>query len=411
MKKRLMSGVLAAGILLLNLSEVAVAANDNTHQKDIGIDIYSDIDVNDTFTDEIFRNWILDKNNLNGIGEDGILSYDERVLIKSIDVSGKNISDLKGIEVFMNLEELDCSRNTLSSLDLSGNTLLKTLNCSNNQLTELSLVNQSELTSLSCNYNRLTSLDVSNKQKLRALSCEYNYIENLNIAGNTSLEWINVRTNLLTGLDTTDNVKLKVIEAFDNKLATINISTLSDLEFLNVASNKLTELDLSNNTNLSVAGGGFAASNNLLEKIILPNQPQLKIELSAFQEQDPVLGYDRVKWFEDEDLSVELSDTVTAQGQCSRRMLNMIRNLHLMKIHLQEPVIHLKVGIQCLMAAVQHTRMQITYRTCPVKTMVEELLYMLSGNLLNIQSDLMQILKKLKEVWKINQRFIIQILH
>ncbi len=324
MNKRLMSGVLAAGLLLLNLSEAAVAAYDNTHQRDIGVDIYSDIVVDENvFADEIFRNWILDKNNLNGIGEDGILSYDERQLIKSIDVSEKNISNLKGIEVFINLEELDCSRNLLTSLDLSQNTLLKTLNCSNNQITELSLINQPELTSLSCNYNRLTFLDVSNKPKLRALSCEYNYIEELNITGNTSLEWINVRTNLLTGLDTADNVKLKVIEAFDNKLETINISTLSDLEFLNVADNKLTGLDLSQNTNLSVAGG-FAASNNLLEKITLPNKPELKVALSSFQEQEPVLGYDRVKWYEDEDLTVELTDSVTAQGQSlySKRIAN-----------------------------------------------------------------------------------------
>ena len=326
MKNRLMSGALAAGLLLLNLSEAAVAAYDNTHQRNM--DIYSDIVVDENvFADETFRNWILDKNNLNGIGEDGILSYDERLQIKSIDVSGKNISDLQGIEVFTNLEDLDCSRNTLSSLDLSGNTLLKTINCSNNQITELSLDNLQGLTSLSCNYNRLASLDVSNKSKLRALSCEYNYIEELDITGDTSLEWVNVRTNLLTELDTTDNVKIKVIEAFDNKLETLKTSTLSELEFINVASNKLTELDLSQNTNLSAAGGGFAASNNLLEKIILPDKPQLTVELSAFKEQDPILGYDRVKWFEDEDLSIELTDAVAAQGQSlySKRIANDYR--------------------------------------------------------------------------------------
>lgn len=319
MNKRLTSSVLA-GFMLFNLSDVTIAA-----YKDVYTDIYEDIIIDENiFSDEMFRSWILDKNNLNGIGEDGILTYDERMSVKSIDVSEQKISDLQGIEVFTNLEELDCSRNSLTTLDLSENTLLKTVNCSYNQISELSLINQPDLSSLSCNYNRLTYLDVSNKPKLRALSCEYNYIEQLNITGNTSLEWLNVRTNLLKELDTTDNVKLKVIEAFDNRLETINVATLSDLEFLNVATNRLKELDLSQNTNLSVMGGGFAASNNILEKIILPLQPNLQIELSSFEEQDPISGYDRVKWFKDEDFNIELTDSISAQGQTiySKRIPN-----------------------------------------------------------------------------------------
>lgn len=324
MNNRFFSGILA-GLLLLNLSNNSFAAYANIYPKNLYTDIQTDIIVDESvFSDESFRNWILDKNNLNGIGEDGKLTYEERLMIKSINISDKKISDLQGIEVFPNLETLDCSRNSLTSIDLSENTMLKSLNCSYNQLTDLSLNNQTELNSLNCNYNKLTYLDISNKPKLRALSCEYNYIEQLNISNNINLEWINIRTNLLTNLDTTDNINLKVIEAFDNKLETIKLTTLSNLDFLNVASNQLKELDLSQNSNLSIAGGGFAAYDNLLEKIILPNQPQLKIDINSISEQNPITGYDRVKWFSDEDLMLELPEEVSAEGQTiySKRIAN-----------------------------------------------------------------------------------------
>ena len=323
MKNRFLCGLLT-GCFLLNLSAAAFASDIgkrqiilNTNEDDIAVNA-------ETFDDELFRNWILDADNLGGIGEDGILTYEERKEVKSIDISRQGITSLKGIEVFTEIEELDCSRNNLTSLDISQNTRIKTLNCSYNLLTELSVENQTELNSLNCNFNRLESLDVSNKDKLRALSCEYNYINQLDITGNTTLEWLNIRNNLLTELHTETNSKLKVIEAFDNKLTEIDVSSLKALEYIDVSTNRLTSLDLSQNTNLSSSGSGFSASNNLLTKILLPVQNNLNITPDAYAEQDPITGYDRVKWYLDEDLTIEVTEPIEAQGQTlySKRIAN-----------------------------------------------------------------------------------------
>lgn len=69
-----------------------------------------------------------------GVDKDGdgqICSCEaERVI--NLDVSELyNISSLEGIEAFINLEDLDCSDNQLSTLDIRQNTSLVSLSCRN----------------------------------------------------------------------------------------------------------------------------------------------------------------------------------------------------------------------------------------------------------------------------------------
>ncbi len=88
----------------------------------------------------------------------GSLSEDEIAAATNIDVTNKNITSLKGIEYFTNLQELNCQDNELTELDVSANTELTILNCSNNQLTELDVSANTELTILNCSNNQLTTL-------------------------------------------------------------------------------------------------------------------------------------------------------------------------------------------------------------------------------------------------------------
>lgn len=79
-----------------------------------------------------------------------------------IDVTSKNISDLTGIEAFINIDILACGGNNLTSLNLNQNTKLERLFCMNNQIGSLTLSNNSNLTLLYCYGNNLTRLNVSN---------------------------------------------------------------------------------------------------------------------------------------------------------------------------------------------------------------------------------------------------------
>ncbi|MCK4344066.1 MAG: hypothetical protein KAX05_02185, partial [Bacteroidales bacterium] len=93
---------------------------------------------------------------------DGVISPAEAEAITSLNVSGRLISDMTGIEMFVNLETLLCYDNQLTSLDVSNNTALIYLNCESNHLTSLVVSNCTNLHYLRCVYNSLFSLDVSN---------------------------------------------------------------------------------------------------------------------------------------------------------------------------------------------------------------------------------------------------------
>lgn len=77
---------------------------------------------------------------------DGEIQESEALEVYSLRIREAGISDLTGIEYFENLNNLDCSYNQLTNLDVI-NTLpnLVGLSCNNNQLTSLNI---SSLTTL-----------------------------------------------------------------------------------------------------------------------------------------------------------------------------------------------------------------------------------------------------------------------
>ena len=81
--------------------------------------------------------------------------------VTNLDVGGKAIKDLTGIEGFAALTELNCGGQGLTSLDLSKNTALVDVYCNNNQLASLDVSKNTALERLGVGANHLTSLDVS----------------------------------------------------------------------------------------------------------------------------------------------------------------------------------------------------------------------------------------------------------
>ena len=105
---------------------------------------------------------------------DGTLSQDELNRVTELYVDHANIKDLTGIELFPNLDKLDCKYNNLTRLDVSKNTKLTKLYCESNQLTGLDLSKNTALTELDCALNQLTSLDLSKNTALTILGCSGN---------------------------------------------------------------------------------------------------------------------------------------------------------------------------------------------------------------------------------------------
>lgn len=85
---------------------------------------------NTTFPDINFRNYLLSTT----AGSDSYLSGEEILGITSLNVMGKAINNLKGIEYLPRINTLYCSGNALTTVDLSKNTRLTYLEICNNNI-------------------------------------------------------------------------------------------------------------------------------------------------------------------------------------------------------------------------------------------------------------------------------------
>ena len=182
-RTRLVSALVTLAMVFTFLPISAFAATDSYGPVYLDDRIVPD----DTFREYLLKQFDKDHN--------GTLYPAERYAVTEIDVNDKNITSLKGIEFFPNLQKLSCWDNRLTSLDVSKNTELTYLKCSYNRLTELDVSKNTELTYLDCGYNRLTELDVSQNTKLTELYFVSNKITSLQADNCTNLTVIFTGSN------------------------------------------------------------------------------------------------------------------------------------------------------------------------------------------------------------------------
>ncbi|RHV49982.1 leucine-rich repeat domain-containing protein [Faecalibacterium sp. OM04-11BH] len=241
------------------------------------------------FPDANFRKYI--KGNIAG-GRD-VLTVEERSKVKIININKKDISDLKGIEAFPNLTELDCGNNSIQKLDLRQNPMLITLKCNKNQLTQLDLSKNPDIDYLNCSENQLEQLDVSHL-KLEYLYCSHNDLEQLDVKNSKWLRELDCSKNELTVLDVDvthkpnlvrvecqnnqltslildENKMLRKLNCANNQLTQLNLNNMISLTELNCANNQLTALDVSSSPNLTT----LVLKNNHLTSLNLDSNPHL----------------------------------------------------------------------------------------------------------------------------------------
>lgn len=161
---------------------------------------------------------------------DNEIQVSEALMVNHLVLYYSGISDLSGLEYFINLTHLNCNNNTISTLDLTPFTHLIGFDASYNSLTSLTISNLPQLNNFSCSYNQITTLVLSNLPNLFVVRC-----------GN----------NLLTSLEVNNVTNLSHLSCNDNLLSTLDTSTLSQLTSLNCASNNLTTLYIKNGSNQS----------------------------------------------------------------------------------------------------------------------------------------------------------------
>jgi hypothetical protein len=125
-----------------------------------------------------------------------------------------NISDLTGIEAFVNLRKLFCDNNNLTSLNITSLTHLKWLNCEHNLLTSLDMSSFHELETLTCRDNPLTSLNLTGLYSLTSISCAGTNLTDIDLSStsvaNASIAYSPnlVSLNLKNGVNATSLIYL-----------------------------------------------------------------------------------------------------------------------------------------------------------------------------------------------------------
>ncbi|MBR4342360.1 MAG: leucine-rich repeat domain-containing protein [Lachnospiraceae bacterium] len=247
-REKLLAGLCGKGISLFLFSLVLSAVIAGVIIPGTGVKADNSYDVRDivainadNFPDDIFRNYVSENFDSDG---DGYLSQGEIAGVTYIDISYSDCESLKGIEFLSSLENLFCSSNKITTLDISRNIKLTYLDCSWNQITTLDISSNSELTYLNCYGNQMITLDLSACSELRELYCGNNQITTLDISECSELTQLYCGTNQLEALDITGCPKLTGLGCGDNQITALDISACSELTQLYCGTNRLKALDI-----------------------------------------------------------------------------------------------------------------------------------------------------------------------
>lgn len=221
--------------------------------------------------------------------DDDEIQQSEADAVTELFIANSNITDLTGIQNFINLEVLDCSFNHLSSIDVSGLASLEFLTTHNNvELVSLNTSNCVNLLSilLDDNFNLPTNLQTMNVSNCSSLTYLYvigSQINNLNLSDCFGLTDLTIFGGALTNLNVSGLSNLETLECSNNNLSSIDLTGCIGLKYLLLGGNSITNLNLSEYQNLLQVHISFNNLINLnltncinLNYLDIDNNPQLQ---------------------------------------------------------------------------------------------------------------------------------------
>lgn len=251
--------------------------------------------------DPNFKTYLLGNNSINTNGDTYIQCAEAEAFSGSIICPSKSISDLTGIEAFINITSLDCGGNQLTTLNLSKNTKLKTIAAALNQLSYLVVDNCLTLERLYCESNKLTNINVNANTNLTTLSCHTNSIVALNLANNTLLKELLCSDNKLTSLNIKNNNNVVINKMFAQNNPDLTCIQVDNASFSSTnwtGANFAFDPQHQFNENCDIVNDGEYCDNainlnNLFGKPV--NEPQSSITYSTEgynNLNDPAFGHD-----------------------------------------------------------------------------------------------------------------------
>ncbi len=228
------------------------------------------------FEDANLKRLILERYPLIDLNKDGELTPEEAKGAKSLmfefeskdDITSNNkITNLKGLEYFVNLDSLGLKNqyvsdatpifglkrltylhlgnNNIAMLDVSGMKQLSDLRAyGNSRLKELNLSNNTELRELYLQNVSITRIDLTPLKKLTKALLNRGKLEQIAFSDLPVLERIDIVENNLKGLTANNLPALRELHANKNQIEKVDLKNLPELQRLNLYENKLTQIDL-----------------------------------------------------------------------------------------------------------------------------------------------------------------------
>jgi len=230
------------------------------------------------FPDLAFRNWVLRLLNQDGgnRADASLVSQSDKdalALVDELDLAAKGIADFTGLQYFTGATILDCRGNSLSELDVSQNTALKSLYCGDNYLTSIDVSHNVDLVDLYVDFNQLDQLEVADNLQLASLDVVGNQLTGLDVSHNTQLVSLWFDDNEIDSIDVTHNPDLEVLTGDFNPISSVDVTANASLTWLDMSETTLTSINLTHNPVLDE----FDCFDCLLTTLDTSENPKLRV--------------------------------------------------------------------------------------------------------------------------------------
>lgn len=170
------------------------------------------------FPNANFRNYLL------GLYPKGYITQTDVNNRTYMDISGKSISNIYGIQYFTELKTLYANDNLLNMVDLTSNTKLEYLYIQDNRLAQLKLTGLTQLKTLNISRNWITNTNSVTGGCLPGLSTCYS-LQTLYCNENSNLTTFDVSAmSALKTIDCRNNTSLTTMDCYHNRLTTLYVN-------------------------------------------------------------------------------------------------------------------------------------------------------------------------------------------
>jgi Leucine-rich repeat (LRR) protein len=235
-----------------------------------------------TIPDAVFEELLIAQ----GIDSDGVVNQKlekaDAAVIKKLEILDTYITDISGLEAFVNLEQLVVMGTSIKTIDVRANVGLDSINLFGNELIEIKgLENLSTLNYLNLSYNYFETFRLDNPH-VESLLMPMNKLRSFDATSAIRLRTLNVRGNQLTAIDLSQNTEIEGVELGGNLIAELDFGTAPKLTYISCFSNNLSSLDISNFSNLTYLSANRNPNLTCI-KIAVHQEEVVQMNLSAHQ--------------------------------------------------------------------------------------------------------------------------------